>query len=254
MIGNGISIFSERNSNNMFIPKWTLIEHDQRYWFANQFLKNKKVVDCACGTGIGANVYAQSGAEKIDAFDISETAVLEAKKNNSSNSIVRISQSVANSLPLESSSIDVYISYETIEHIEDDNAYLKEALRVLKLGGTFICSTPNRVMTNPGCCADQKPINPYHVKEYSSREFFELISNYFVIVDTYGQNKKPSIFINFINSLKIFMPHPLPARIHQLFKVFWYFIGLSHKEGIHKVIDNADCYEFLIVVCKKKKF
>ena len=76
-----MSIFSERNSNNIFIPKWTLIEHDERYWFANQFLKNKKVVDCACGTGIGANVYAQSGAEKIDAFDTSEMAVLEAKKN-----------------------------------------------------------------------------------------------------------------------------------------------------------------------------
>lgn len=248
-----MSIFSERNSNNIFIPKWTLIEHDERYWFANQFLKNKKVVDCACGTGIGANVYAQSGAEKIDAFDTSEMAVLEAKKNNNSPAVT-ISQSNATSLPLESSSFDVYISYETIEHINDDSAYLKEAVRVLKPGGIFICSTPNRRVTNPGCCADQKPINPYHVREYSSIEFFELISNHFVIVDTYGQNKKLSIFIGFINKLKKYIPHPLPARIHQLFKVFWYFIGLSHKEGIRKVIDDADCYEFLIVVCKKEAF
>jgi len=246
-----MSIFSERNSKNVFIPKWTLIEHDERYWFANQFLKNKIVVDCACGTGLGTQIYAQSGAQKIYAFDISEDAVIEAKNNNSS-SIVEITQSSATSLGLESLSIDVYVSFETIEHIDNDVDYLIEAQRILKSDGIFICSTPNRTVTNPGCRSDQNPINPFHVREYSSAEFYELLSDHFEVLEKYGQNKKSLFIIHILNFIKKLIPHPIPARIHQLFKVFSYFLGLSHKNGIEKISDNADCYEFLIAICKIK--
>jgi len=246
-----MSIFSERNSKNVFIPKWTLIEHDERYWFANQYLKNKIVVDCACGTGLGTQIYAQAGAEKIYAFDISEDAIIEAKNNNSS-TIVEIAQSSATHLALENSSIDVYISFETIEHIDNDVDYLMEAQRILKPGGIFVCSTPNRNVTNPGCRFDQKPINPFHVREYSSTEFYQLLSDHFELLENYGQNPKPLFIVYILNILKKLIPHPIPARIHQLFKVFGYFLGLSHKKGIEKIIDKPDTYEFLITVCKKK--
>ena len=246
-----MSIFSERNSTTLFIPKWTLIEHEQRYWFANQFLENKIVVDCASGAGLGTQIYAQSGAEKILAFDISEEAVIEAKSINSS-PLVEIKQSTATHLALASQSIDVYVSFETIEHIDNAVDYLIEAQRILKPDGLFICSTPNRNVTNPGCQAAQKPINPFHVKEYSSAEFYQLLSEHFEIIEKYGQNKKPSLIIHTLNLLKKCLPHPLPARIHQVFKVLSYFLGLSHKNGIEKIDGNSDCFEFLIAVCKIK--
>jgi 2-polyprenyl-3-methyl-5-hydroxy-6-metoxy-1,4-benzoquinol methylase len=244
-------IFSERNSKNAFVPKWVLIEHLDRYWFANQFLKNKTVIDCACGAGLGTQIYTQSGAKKIYALDISEDAIAEARKNND-NSIIKIIQSSATALPFENSSVDAYISFETIEHIVNDIDYLKEAARVLEPDGIFICSTPNRVITNPGCRLNQKPINPYHVREYTSADFFDLIEDKFTIVDIYGQNKKPLFLINALNFIKKYIPHPIPARIHQLFKVFWYYLGLSHKNKVERIDTNPDYYEFLIAVCRKK--
>jgi SAM-dependent methyltransferase len=247
-----MSIFSERNTKNAFIPKWVLIEHAERYWFANQFLKNKIVVDCACGTGIGTQIYAQSEPQKIYAFDISEDAVVEAKKNNDS-LLVEISCSSATSLPIENSSVDVYVSFETIEHIHEDNEYLKEAARILKPNGIFICSTPNRSISNPGTHINQKPINPYHIREYARREFLESLNAHFTVTDVYGQNPKPVYVISFLNFLSKFLPHPIPARVHQVFKVLWYYMGLSHKNGIDKIIDKQDVYEFLIVISQLTK-
>ena len=46
----------------------------------------------------------------------------------------------------------------------DDAAYVAEARRVLRRGGAFLCSTPNRVLTNPGTT---KPFNPFHLREYT---------------------------------------------------------------------------------------
>jgi ubiquinone/menaquinone biosynthesis C-methylase UbiE len=47
-------------------------------------------------------------------------------------------------LPVDDASIDTYISFETIEHIQPGELpkYFTEVKRVLRPGGRFICSTP----------------------------------------------------------------------------------------------------------------
>jgi ubiquinone/menaquinone biosynthesis C-methylase UbiE len=246
-----LTFFSERNTKNALMPKWTLLEHNERYWLANQFTKGKTVLDCACGSGIGSQIYIQSGAKEIISLDISDTAIREAEKSNKS-PMVKFAQASALALPIKSSSIDVYISFETIEHVINDEPYLKEAIRVLRPGGTFICSTPNRNVTNPGSRLGQHPINPYHIREYSDEEFLQLLSRHFEIFEIHGQNKKPAITINITNRLSSFIPHPVPARIHQLFKIILYFLGLSHKDGIQAIpCSQGSRYEFLTAICKK---
>lgn len=245
------TIFSERNSSKVFIPKWTAIEHTERYWFANQFLQDKVVLDCACGTGLGTKVYSQADAAKIFAYDISDAAVSEAREN-CHGSAVEFAQASATNLPLKDESVDVYVSFETIEHITDDKAYLAEALRVLRSGGLFVCSTPNRSVTNPGAVLSDAPINPFHVREYSESEFLQLLGTYLTVIETYGQNRKPKLLLHTINWLAKFLPHPIPARLHQVFKVCWYFLGFSHKTGVEKVADKQETdFEFLVGVCRK---
>ena len=47
------------------------------------------------------------------------------------------------SMKLEDNSVDIYVSFETIEHFTNQEIYLSEAKRVLDKGGLFIVSTPN---------------------------------------------------------------------------------------------------------------
>jgi 2-polyprenyl-3-methyl-5-hydroxy-6-metoxy-1,4-benzoquinol methylase len=59
---------------------------------------------------------------------------------------------------LASNTYDRVISFQVIEHIEDDHAYLQEIHRVLKPGGMALITTPNRKMSLSR--------NPWHIREY----------------------------------------------------------------------------------------
>lgn len=85
---------------------------------------------------------------------------------------------------IEDNSFDFVVSFQVIEHIEDDNAFVKEIARVLKPGGKFIVTTPNIKMSITR--------NPWHVREYTILELKSLLSKYFSSVDTKGVsgNKK----------------------------------------------------------------
>lgn len=66
---------------------------------------------------------------------------------------------------------DVVVSFQVIEHIEDDTLYLKEIHRVLKPGGVALITTPNRKMSLSR--------NPWHVREYLAEELHTLVKSIF---------------------------------------------------------------------------
>lgn len=79
-------------------------------------------------------------------------------------------------LPVDSDSFDVVISFQVIEHVEDDKNFVSEAKRVLKPGGRLIITTPNRIYRlKPG----EKPWNRFHVREYYPDEFRALLASQF---------------------------------------------------------------------------
>ena len=73
---------------------------------------------------------------------------------------------------------DFVISFQVIEHIQDDHLFVKEVHRVLKPGGTFIFTTPNKKMSLTR--------NPWHIREYTVNELKELLLKYFDHVDCKG--------------------------------------------------------------------
>jgi ubiquinone/menaquinone biosynthesis C-methylase UbiE len=85
---------------------------------------------------------------------------------------------------LEDNSFDNIVTFQVIEHINDDNAFLKEAYRVLKPGGKLFLTTPNRLMSLTR--------NPWHEREYLGLELKSLMEKYFPKVDAKGihGNKK----------------------------------------------------------------
>ena len=120
------------------------VEHMNRYIFASDLVKNKKVLDAACGTGYGTALLAQS-AERVFGIDISKEAISYAESNYSAKNV---NFAVANieKLPFESDFFDVVVSFETIEHVDTQKQekFLSEVKRILKKDGIFIISTPNK--------------------------------------------------------------------------------------------------------------
>ena len=82
---------------------------------------------------------------------------------------------------------DVVVSFETIEHLDDVEAYLDEMKRILRPGGVFLVSTPDRRLASFWYWYLHHPANPYHAREYTESELLDLLSTRFQIKACYGQ-------------------------------------------------------------------
>jgi SAM-dependent methyltransferase len=166
----------ERLALDRFSSPWLRNQHLARYRWAAAFAPGLRVLDSACGTGYGSRILSEAGARRVTSMDVSGDA--------SGLDFVRAD---ATRLPAKKGAFDLYVSFETIEHVEDDVALLREALRVLAPRGTFVCSTPNRDFLSPGLTLRDRPRNPYHVREYSIAEFESLLRRVFPRVGLFGQ-------------------------------------------------------------------
>jgi 2-polyprenyl-3-methyl-5-hydroxy-6-metoxy-1,4-benzoquinol methylase len=79
---------------------------------------------------------------------------------------------------LADNSFDTVVSFQVIEHIENDSLFLSEIHRVLKPGGIGMLTTPNRKMSLSR--------NPWHVREYLAPELEKLARRYFADVTMKG--------------------------------------------------------------------
>jgi ubiquinone/menaquinone biosynthesis C-methylase UbiE len=75
-------------------------------------------------------------------------------------------------------SFDSIVSFQVIEHIQDDRLFLKEIHRVLKPGGVALITTPNRPMSLSR--------NPWHIREYTPTELTNLAKEFFPQVEMKG--------------------------------------------------------------------
>jgi ubiquinone/menaquinone biosynthesis C-methylase UbiE len=119
-------------------------QHEVRYLFAGSFVKNNRVLDVASGSGLGTDYLLRSGAQSCVGLDIDQAAIEYARARYPN---CEFTQCEATRLCLADDSVDVVVSFETIEHIKDQKAFLSECKRVLKPEGLVICSTPNRTLS-----------------------------------------------------------------------------------------------------------
>jgi len=161
-------------------------EHLVRYQLASSFVKGKRVLDIACGSGYGSKMLAEAGAEKVIAMDASAAAIKSAKKNFFRDNI-EYRAGDAENIGLEENTIDVAVSFETIEHLKNADKFLKELSRVVKDDGVVMISTPNKAVSGQ--------INPYHHKEYTKEEFTDALSRYFPQLKIVKQYNAISTFL-----------------------------------------------------------
>jgi 2-polyprenyl-3-methyl-5-hydroxy-6-metoxy-1,4-benzoquinol methylase len=107
--------------------------------------RNKTVLDFGCGNGAQTVEFLETGCHII-AVDIDQQDLSVLKDYITANNLTSIvpMQYDGHSLPLQSASVDIVVSYEVIEHVEDESQALNELHRVLKPEGCMIISVPNK--------------------------------------------------------------------------------------------------------------
>lgn len=170
-------------------PWWG--EHRARYHFAAKFVRGKAVLDVAAGTGFGGPILIDAGARAVVGVDLSWEAVREAAALQAAEVLVVRADAVH--LPLSDGGIDSVVSFETIEHLEEDELFVSELRRVLHPDGLAVISTPNALQTKP---EDGIPANPFHVREYTPARLASLLSSHFGRVELLGQVAQPAYPVN----------------------------------------------------------
>lgn len=173
-----------------FVPdmseKYIVAEHYQRYNAVLNIVKGKKVLDAACGAGYGTALMA-SVAEEVTGIDISSEAISFANHCYSDISNAKYLEASIAELPFSDNTFDVIISFETIEHVNEDlqNKFLKEIKRCLKDDGILVMSSPDK-----RTYSDLPDFhNEFHVKEFYFDEFDAFLHREFKYVEHYLQGE-----------------------------------------------------------------
>jgi ubiquinone/menaquinone biosynthesis C-methylase UbiE len=170
------------------------IEHLHRYSIVLEIVKNKRVLDIASGEGYGSFQLSKFALSVIG-VDIDNDSIEKAKIKYESSNIEFLKGSTSN-IPIPDNSIDVVVSFETIEHHDKHEEMMLEIKRVLTPSGILIMSSPDKEFYSD----ETEQNNIYHIKELYFLEFKNLINSHFKKTSFYFQ--KSYNFNSFISNEK----------------------------------------------------
>ena len=217
-----------------------IARHFCAYKFAGNYITDKNVLDIGCGEGYGS-YYLANLANQVTGVDydqaIIDYATEKYRKNNLNFCVMD-----AKDLGSLNDKFDAICAFQFIEHLQNTEALLGNIKNLLKNGGIFICSTPNKKDASPG---SDLPLNKFHVREYLLDEFRELFLMYFthVIIFSLKRGRKLDLYRGLKKSgLCVF----LPAAINPVKR----FYSRITCDNFVIVKDNLDTALDFIVVCK----
>ena len=167
-----------------FLPECAgemVYEHWHRYLIAQQYVRGLRVLDVASGEGYGSHLLARDAASVVG-VDLSADAVMHAAARYPAANLKYVAASCIQ-IPEPDASFDVIVSFETIEHIMEHEAFLREVDRLLAPGGMLIISSPNR----PEYSDRTGYKNEFHVKELDRAELKALLDAYFPAQQWFAQ-------------------------------------------------------------------
>lgn len=216
--------------------------HLDRYKFISNFVKDKFVLDIACGSGNGSFIISDIGkAEKVVRVDLDENAV---KYGNIKYSKSNIERTVADATTFNNEEkLYCIVSFETIEHIPNYMKLVENRYQNLKDNGELYISIPLTPVTN------KTPENPYHIIEWNFFDFQKIFTTKFKNENIYTQNIR-------IKPDKIKKYTMLDRVVYKIFNSYPVESPQIIKNGIHEYIENEfdlNKCEFGYQILKLKK-
>jgi SAM-dependent methyltransferase len=147
------------------------------YKAASEFVKGD-IIELGSGEGYGIQMLAPLAQRylAVDKFDtnISGHANVEFRK-----------QLLPSLAGIADNTFDFAVTFQVIEHIQDDKTFISEIHRVLKPGGMLFLTTPNRLMSITR--------NPWHIREYTGAELATHVGKSFGKVEVKGVFGSPLV-------------------------------------------------------------
>ncbi len=211
-------------------------EHRARYLWATERITGR-ILDVACGTGHGSKLVAERCEVVGVDRDAGAVAMAQIRVPDGSFRVATLPP-----IPFDDGHFDAAVSFETLEHIEDDREFVAELRRVVKRGGRLLISSPNRAATSPNLVP---PPNPYHVREYLLPELVELMrEGGFPEVEVWHQRRERKWVVEHVAAAVI-------ARIPRLCIPGRWWDRLGHGTGdVERWEPNIRWPSMWVLVCR----
>lgn len=139
-------------------------QHFQRYKTACRFVKNKRVLDIACGEGYGSHMLHLAGATSVKGVDVFEEAIQHARSKYQRAGLEYVHANAETFTCPER--FDVVISFETIEHLIAPEKFLDRLWHLLTPQGDLLLSVP---------LGETRHFDPFHLHAFSQKDIFNLL-------------------------------------------------------------------------------
>jgi SAM-dependent methyltransferase len=169
---------------------------EENYWFRRHevvyaALRDRcagaLVLEAGCGEGYGAGLLAEVAAGVL-ALDLDPVTAAHVARRYPRTGVARANL-VA--LPVRDGACDAVVSLQVVEHLWEQERFLRECFRVLRPGGAVMLSTPNRLTFSPG---RDTPLNPFHTRELSAAQLGALVRDAgFTDVELHGLHHGPRL-------------------------------------------------------------
>ena len=113
-----------------------------RYRFAAELAAGQDVLEVACGSGIGLGYLAKK-ARRVVGGDIDPAVLRYAEQHYAARPSIELRQFGAETIPYDDASFDLVLLYEAIYYLDDVDAFVREARRVVRPGGALVIVTVN---------------------------------------------------------------------------------------------------------------
>ncbi|HYF68994.1 MAG TPA: class I SAM-dependent methyltransferase [Ohtaekwangia sp.] len=231
------------------------------YIIAENFIHGD-VLEVGCGEGRGIDVMLPK-AKHFTAVDKIVPVITELQQKYPTATFKSMNIPPLNGLA--DNTYDAIVSFQVIEHIQDDKLFLREIHRVLKPGGIALLTTPNRKMSLTR--------NPWHIREYLPEELKLLAESIFrevklkgisgnaKVMAYYEQNKRS---VEKLTRYDVFnLQYRLPAALLRLpYELLNRYNRNKLHHGDHSLVmdihhddymvveDASDALDLLLIVSK----